>query len=212
MGGLLSGWIISNRKALVTVIITVSFVYFLHPDFVREKREKLSRYALSTISVGQDDVQRTTALARGEEFSLIGRVNQLRQERVQGTTFLPNLDLNKWENISYLWLVPLFITLTVPYPWQMTKLTLASGAIEMMLWYFLIPATLWGIWYSARKQFSLTLSLLIPIVIYAVLVGFLDANVGLLVRQRGLVLLNLFVFTGAGFVYRKKVSLRSESG
>lgn len=216
IGGLLSGWIISSRRVLVAVIVTVSFVCFLHPDLVREKREKLSRYVLSTISVGQDEVQRTMALARGEEFSLMGRINQLRQERVQGTTFLPNLDLNKWESISYLWLVPLFITLTVPYPWQMTKLTLAFGAIEMMLWYCLIPATLWGIWYSARKQFSLTLSLLIPIVIYAVLVGFLDANIGLLVRQRALVLLNLFVFTGAGFVYRKtklgKVSLRSESG
>ena len=216
IGGLLSGWVVSSLKLLVVVIVAASLICLAQPDLVKEKIEAVSQYVLLIVNMEQDEAQGIHDSMRGKKSSLIKEVNQLRVDRSVGTAFLPNLGLDRWESVSYLWLVLLFIVLTVPYPWQMTKLTVAFGSIEMILWYFLIPATLWGIWYSLKKQFSLTLSLLIPIVIYAMLIGFLDANIGLLVRQRGIVLLGLFVFTGMGFVYKKKklgkISPRSEPG
>lgn len=205
IGGLLMGWIVSSPRILIAVIIAISSACFSYPGLVKKQIERLSQYVLLVSNTGQDEVQKNYAFMKGETPSVIRGVNQLREVRSLGTAFLPGLSLDRWENISYLWLAFLIITLTVPYPWQMTGLALSFSAMEMILWYFLIPATLWGIWYSLKKQFSLTLSLLIPIVIYAVLIGFLDANIGLLVRQRGIVLLNLFIFTGAGFVYKKRL-------
>jgi len=205
IGGLLIGWIVSSRRVLIAVIIAISLACFSYPGLVKRQIERLSQYVLLVSNTGQNEVQKNYALMKGETPSLIRGVNQLREVRSLGTAFLPELSLDRWESISYLWPVLLMITLTVPYPWQMTRLTVSFGAMEMILWYFLIPATLWGIGYSLKKQFSLTLSLLIPIVVYAVVIGFLDANIGLLVRQRGIVLLNLFIFTGAGFVYKKRL-------
>ena len=142
-------------------------------------------------------------LAETQPPLALGLLNKMRKDRQVGTAFLANLEITNWGKLFCFLPVFLFAVLTVPYPWEATNPMIALASMEMALWYFLIPATLWGVWFGVRKRFSKSLCLLFPILSYAVFIGMIQNNVGLMVRFRGIVLLVLFVFTGVGLAYRK---------
>lgn len=209
LAGLLLGWIVSDRRArLIAMAAIVIFCVF-----GMEKIKEGSRMLSARLVVAEQNFTNLneSALnsADGIAPPLLNQLSRLRQNRNTGTTILQSLEFKGWTSLLYLGILIVAITLTAPYPWQIFEsgVTLALANGEMILWYCLIPMTCLGIWRGFRKQLPLTVSLLVSLTLFALVMGCLNANVGLLVRQRGFIFLILFVFTGAGIVLKRRRNL-----
>jgi len=120
------------------------------------------------------------------------------EESVQGVlSFLPR-------GLMYFFLAPL--------PWERVgSLTQLLTIPEMLLWYSLVPFTLYGVFHAIRAQWRKVYPLLayvtVSILVYSVVIG----NLGTMYRLRASVWVFLFVFTGVG-LERFLVRVRARYG
>ena len=196
-------WLLLDFKWWATFLLLpiIAIVFLTTPQaLIKDKNTLLRDFFLKSPEI----VTESDAEMKNEKpMTGIGFLNKLRNDRSVGTTLLPDAELNDWGTILFLSPLLLFLTLTAPYPWQAVKPMIAFASIEMIMWYFLIPATLWGVGYGLKKRFQLSCYLLLSILLYGVFISIVQSNVGLLVRFRSVIFLFLFVFTGAGMAYRK---------
>ena len=100
-----------------------------------------------------------------------------------------------------------------PFPWEPGSVLQAMTIPEMLLWYSLLPFTLYGIVCSIKERWSkayLILAYVTPVILAdAILLG----NLGQMYRHRYLIWPLLFIFTGGGLGrFLAKVKSRSIVG
>lgn len=201
LAGFIVSWIITSFKICLRVILIIIAMYcFSGTEVIKEQINKRVEQFLYTMTTPTD-----AAADRGSTGGdkILGVMTTARQNRVVGTAVFKNVEINDWKTFIFWLPTLLLIMLTAPYPWQMIKPSITFAGIEMLLWYCLIPATLWGVRYGIRKRIRSTLIILLPLFMYGIILCFVEANIGLLVRHRGTIFTLLFIFTGVGFVYRK---------
>ena len=90
-----------------------------------------------------------------------------------------------------------------PFPWQFGSLRAAMAAPETIVWWFMFPAVLRGMWWMFRKRFSETSPLLLFSVIMSCAYSLVHGNVGSGFRQRAQIFVILFVFAALGYGRRR---------
>ena len=148
-------------------------------------------------------VQKSSNLVVGD---FVQELNARREERTEGRTVMEGIRFMNLTDVLRRLPLFFFATLLTPFPWQVSSLFSLGISFEMIVWYFLLPATFWGCYYGLRKRFSWSLFVLLPAIGYGTLIGVLEPNVGLLFRHKSAMLYLLLIFTAAGLVYRYRVN------
>lgn len=215
LGAVLLGWLISDRRVFFIIMTGVFIFYLFNSDSLRTTYNKMEVIINNTFGQNLANLNEyELSSTKDTAIPVIEKLSQMRRNRNVGTTIFQSLELKEWTSFSYLGILLVMITLTAPYPWQIFEsgMTLTLAILEMGLWYFFIPATFLGIWRGFKKKFPLTISLIVPLALFALAMGCVNVNIGLLVRQRGFIFLILFVFTGAGIVLKRRKNLSFAGG
>jgi hypothetical protein len=93
--------------------------------------------------------------------------------------------------------------LFAPFPWQLTSLRPLMAAPETFFWWFLVPATLRGIFFGFRHRFAGTSPLMIFAITLTCGYSLIHGNVGSGFRQRAQIFVFFFIFSALG-IYLKR--------
>jgi hypothetical protein len=90
-----------------------------------------------------------------------------------------------------------------PFPWQLSSLRALIALPETLAWWFLVPATVRGLVYMARRK----LSEISPVLLFSFTLicaySLVHGNVGSGFRQRSQVFVFLFIFASVGWFQKK---------
>ena len=90
--------------------------------------------------------------------------------------------------------------LFAPFPWQIASVLQLTTLPEVLLWYALVPFTLWGMRHVFHERGRV--AILVAAVLLAVMLSYalVEGNFGTAYRHRSQVMPLLFVFTAAGLM------------
>lgn len=90
-----------------------------------------------------------------------------------------------------------------PFPWQISSLRALIAMPETVAWWLLVPATIRGLVFTARRRFSEISPLLIFALTLTCAYSLVHGNIGSGFRQRSQIFVFFFMFSAVGW-YRKK--------
>ena len=127
-------------------------------------------------------------------------LNRLRKVRGYGeSAFLRNVNISSPGSLLLFSPLLLFYVCLGPFPWQAFGFFKFFGAMEMLVFYFFLPAFCRGIRFGFQERKQCTLFLLGLIFMVMILIALLDANLGTAFRHRASILPFVLVFVGMGW-------------
>jgi hypothetical protein len=90
-----------------------------------------------------------------------------------------------------------------PFPWQMSSIRAVIALPEAAIWWFLVPATIRGAIFLARRR----LSEISPVLLFAITLScaysLMHGNIGSGFRQRSQIFVLFFIFSAVGWYQRR---------
>ena len=100
--------------------------------------------------------------------------------------------------------VGLTYLMLAPFPWQMGNLRQAITLPEVLIWWMLIPLSLYGLWYTVKHRLRTAFPILIFTITLTIAYSIFQGNVGTAYRQRTQIQVFLFMFIAVGWVLMKE--------
>ncbi len=167
------------RRSIVLVIIGVGLTYF---GVIRTATVDLDRFgSLEAVQRSRGDLARSAKSGFGAESDVSTTDGAI--------TALP-------VGLSYLMLAP--------FPWQMANLRQAITLPEVLIWWMLIPLSLYGLWYTVKNKLRAAFPILIFTTTLTIAYSIFQGNVGTAYRQRTQIQVFLFMFIAVGWVLMKE--------
>ena len=124
-----------------------------------------------------------------------------------GSAILPNLEYTSLAKLLFFAPVGIAIVFLLPFPWQIGSAMQIISIPEMLVWYALIPCTLYGCIHCFRKDRGQAAIVTLYILIMACMLGLAEGNVGTLFRHRSVIFGLCLIFTATGFQLQKERSI-----
>ncbi|MBL0241369.1 MAG: glycosyltransferase family 39 protein [Chloracidobacterium sp.] len=166
-------------RSVVLVIIGVGLTYF---GVIRTATVDLDRFGnLEAVQRSRGDLARSAKSGFGAESDVSTTDGAI--------TALP-------VGLTYLMLAP--------FPWQMANLRQAITLPEVLIWWMLIPLSLYGLWYTVKNKLRTAFPILIFTITLTLAYSIFQGNVGTAYRQRTQIQVFLFMFIAVGWVLMKE--------
>lgn len=91
-----------------------------------------------------------------------------------------------------------------PFPWQATNLRQAISLPEVLVWWSMMPAMVFGLIYAVRKRLSNTIPVLVFTILLTLGYSVFQGNVGTAYRQRTQIQVFMMIFIAAGWELKKE--------
>ncbi|MBK7512434.1 MAG: hypothetical protein IPI76_09245 [Chloracidobacterium sp.] len=167
------------RRSIVLVIIGVGLTYF---GVIRTATVDLDRFgSLEAVQRSRGDLARSAKSGFGAESDVSTTDGAI--------TALP-------VGLTYLMLAP--------FPWQMANLRQAITLPEVLIWWMLIPLSLYGLWYTVKNKLRTAFPILIFTITLTLAYSIFQGNVGTAYRHRTQIQVFLFMFIAVGWVLMKE--------
>jgi hypothetical protein len=95
-----------------------------------------------------------------------------------------------------------------PLPWQISSSRQVFAILDLLVWYPMLFAGLWGAVWLVRRRLRAALPLLLVVVGISVLYALVEGNIGIIFRHRGQIVVPFCVLAGVGFALRKRAAAR----
>jgi hypothetical protein len=102
--------------------------------------------------------------------------------------------------------------LLAPFPWKVMGLRQALALPDVLVWYALLPALVYGLVSAVRFRLSQTMPILVFTTTLTLAYGAFLGNAGTAYRQRTQVMIFYFLFIADGLERRRAKRLETEEG
>ena len=144
----------------------------------------------------------------GNQFDRFANLKQIQMSRqdqaTTGSGFAKDVDIQTTEGALSVIPMGIVYLLFAPFPWQFSTLRQSITLPEMIVWWFVFPLLVLGLWYSIKHR----LRQVSPIVIFTTMLtlaySLFQGNVGTAYRQRSQLLVFYFIFVAVGAVIMRE--------
>ena len=144
----------------------------------------------------------------GTQFDRFANLKQIQMSRqdqaTAGSGFAKDVDIQTTEGALSVIPMGIVYLLFAPFPWQFSTLRQTITLPEMIVWWFVFPLLVLGLWYSIKHR----LRQVSPIVIFTTMLtlaySLFQGNVGTAYRQRSQLLVFYFIFVAVGAVIMRE--------
>lgn len=197
---------ILKRRTIVSIALILSFMIFAgivdYKIFINHFQKYLLRSDYANVGPG-------------EGADLYERMEYLRRVRSEEgrspIRFIPQEGIKNFGSLLLYAPIIVIISLLSPFPWQAGGALKTLGAIESLIFYFLLIYFFAGLWKIIKGRHIPAYYLVFFIVTMLISLGLLEGNLGSLFRHKSVALIFSFVFIGVGFDYfaQKKTLTRA---
>jgi len=137
------------------------------------------------------------------QFQIYGNVNQLKLSRQDLSTsansgFGEDVDVSTTEGAISTIPLGFAYLMFAPFPWEMANLRQSVTLPEVLVWWAMIPVTIWGLWWAIRHRLRPAFPMLIFSLLLTLAYSIFQGNVGTAYRQRTQIQVFLFIFAAVG--------------
>jgi len=168
------------RRTGALVVLGLAITYF---GVTRNASDEINRYSdLDRLQASRLDLRRSANSGFGQEVDVSTTKGAI--------SAIP---------IGFIYLM------FAPFPWELSSLRQIIALPEVLVWWGMMPALVFGLWWSMKNKLRKALPILIFTLMLTLAYSIFQGNVGTAYRQRTQIQVFLFIFIAAGLqLYRER--------
>lgn len=169
-----------GKQIAVLIFITLGLTYL---GVLQNAQENLDRYGnLETLQNSRLDQARSAESGFGEDIDVSTPTGAIQAIPI-GLVYL----------------------LLAPFPWQVTNFRQLITLPEVLIWWFLFPFMIYGIWYTLKNKLRESIAIILLTLLLTVSYAIFQGNVGTAYRMRSQMQIFYFIFVAVGLIiWREK--------